>query len=63
MYMYDALISWIHQVQFMISFVSLYILLKSVNIANVWLSYWYLQCVIILLISPMFEYRIDIAIV
>lgn len=61
--MYDALISRIHQVQFMISFVSLYILLKSVNIANVWLSYWYLQCVIILLISPMFEYRIDIAIV
>lgn len=61
--MYDALISWIHQVQFMISFVSLYILLKSVNIANVWLSYWYLQFVIILLISPMFEYRIDIAIV
>lgn len=61
--MYDALISWIHQVQFMISFVSLYILLKSVNIANVWLSYWYLQCVIILLIKPMFEYRIDIAIV
>lgn len=61
--MYDALISWIHQVQFMISFVSLYILLKSVNIANVWLSYWYLQCVFILLISPMFEYRIDIAIV
>lgn len=61
--MYDALISWIHQVQFMKSFVSLYILLKSVNIANVWLSYWYLQCVIILLIPPMFEYRIDIAIV
>lgn len=43
---------WYHEFIKFSSWYHSFPLLKSVNIANVWLSYWYLQCVIILLISP-----------